>query len=237
MNASILIFVVVFCAVIGVIAIVSQIRARKRTLALTALCQTIGFRFEGDQWSDPSRVAGLRTAPLFERGDSRKFKNIMTGQYAGFDTRLFDYCYTTGAAKSRQTWTQTVVVFSQDLWLPIFGMRPENFLDRIGEAFVHMDIDFDSHPGFSHRYLLRGPNEEKIRQIFTPALLSFLEQLPRDEKWSIEGNGQLLIIYCSNVTVAAESIQQLLDKTSSIAKMFLSCCGRSAFPMIRGQIN
>ena len=37
-----------------------------------------------------------------------------------------------------------------------FEMRPENLLNKIGAALGRQDIDFDSNPEFSRRYLLRG---------------------------------------------------------------------------------
>lgn len=205
-----------------------NVRAKKRTAALAGIAQTIGFNFEGEDWADPSREGWLTTA-LFQMGSNRRFMNIMTGSFAGLDTSLFDYLFTTGAGKSAHTWNQTVVAFSQDLWLPQFALRAENILDRIGEAFTHEDIDFDSHPKFSHRYLLRGADEAKIRELFTPALLDFLENIPAKEKWHIEGAGKNLILYLSDVTIAPEHLQSFLEITSSMAKTFLSSCGRSSF--------
>jgi hypothetical protein len=162
---------------------------------------------------------------LFDRGGGGQFKNIMTGASAGFKTSLFDYSFTVGSGKNSHTYTQTVVAFSQELWLPLFEMRPEGFLDRVTDAIVHKDIDFESHSEFSRRYLLRGPEQEKIRELFTPALLTFLEGMPPEDKWHVEGGGATLILYHSDVTVGAEQIRAFLDETSSVARTFFSCCG------------
>jgi hypothetical protein len=183
-----------------------------------------GFTFEEDDWSDRAQSPQLGTV-LFERGGGGRFKNILTGTASGFKTSLFDYSYTVGGSKSSRTYTQTVAAFSQDRRLPRFEMRPEGFVDRIADAVVHKDIDFESHPEFSRRYLLRGSEPEKVRELFTPALLTLLEGVPSEEKWHIEGADSTLILYRSDVTVSAERTRAFLDETSSIARTFFSSCG------------
>jgi hypothetical protein len=212
-------------AVVIIFIVISQIQAKRRTKALIALAPTIGFTFEGDDWGDLTRAPRLQM-PLFDRGHSQRFRNIMRGHFAGFDASLFDYWYTTGGGKSSHTWTQTVVAFTQDLWMPVFELRPEGVLDRVADVFTHKDIDFDSNPEFSRRYLLRGAEVDRVRELFAPPLLTFLEGLSSGEKWRIEGDGYTLIVYRSDAIVSAEEIQPLLDQTSSMARTFFGSCGR-----------
>jgi hypothetical protein len=200
-----------------------KIQARKRTQSLQAAAQDMGFIFEGEDWSDRTQAPQL-DAVLFGKGSRQRFVNIMTGAVGGFKTSLFDYSFTVGGGKSSNTLTQTVAAFSQELWLPLFEMRREVFFDRIGDAFVHKDINFDSHPEFSERYLLRGAEQDKIRELFTPALLTFLQGLSPEDKWHIEGVGATLILYRSDVTVGAGEIRPFLDETS-LARTFFGSCG------------
>jgi hypothetical protein len=211
------IMLVTFVALI----ILSRIQARKRTEALRAVAQQIGFSFEGNDWPDQTKAPHLKT-PLFQKSGGGGPSNLIVGALAGLDASLFDYSYTVSNGKSTSTITQTVAAYSQTLWLPAFELRPEGFFDRIGEAFVHRDIDFDSHPEFSKRYFLRGPAEQTIRDLFSPTLISFLEGMPPDEKWHIEGADTTLVIYRANLTVSPDQFPALLDKTSSIAKTFFS---------------
>jgi len=148
----------------------------------------------------------------------------MAGSFAGLTVSVFDYRYTTGSGKDSQTYDQTVAAFSQELWLPEFELRPENFLDRIGDHFTHTDIDFDLFPEFSRRFLLRGPSEDGIRKLFSAALIQFLQMLPEDAKWHIEGSSTTLVLYLSDDAVPAdvESYRAFLDNTSQIAKAFFS---------------
>ncbi|HEY6370620.1 MAG TPA: hypothetical protein VIX37_08570 [Candidatus Sulfotelmatobacter sp.] len=65
--------------------------------------------------------------------------------------------------------SQTVAALSQDQPLPPFALPPENLFDRIGDAIVHHDIDFDSNAEFSKRYLLKSPEDASARRLFTQA--------------------------------------------------------------------
>ena len=161
-------------------------------------------------------------APLFGKGRRRPFDNVMSDATARLKTSLFDYSFTVGGGKNSHTYTQTVAAYSQELWLPLFEMRPEGFLDRIGEAFVHKDIDFDSHPDFSRRYFCVGPDEAGIRKLFCPALLAFLQELPPERKWHIEGADSTLFVYRSGAKVSADGFPSFLQETSSIARRFFS---------------
>jgi len=209
-------------AVAGVgLWIVASRQAKKRTEALEVVAAEIGFRFDGN---DQSRTIQVRTA-LFNRGSGRKFRNIMNGVFGGFQTSLFDYSYTISSGKSSSTYTQTVAAFVQDVSLPLFEMRPEGLMDRVGEMFVHKDINFDSHPTFSRRYALRGKEEERIRELFTPALLSFLEAVPSEKRWHIEGTDLTLLLYTQGKAVKPEEVRPFLDETFSLAQTFFASCG------------
>jgi hypothetical protein len=104
-------------------------------------------------------------------------------------------------------------------------LRTENIADRIGEAFLHDDIKFDSHPAFSHRYIVKSEDKDKVRELFSPALLTFLEGLGPDQKWHIEGGGNALVFYRFNKIAASEGIPPLLEETSTLARNFLGRCG------------
>ncbi len=201
--------------------ILSSVQAKKRTQALEAVAAEIGLNFAGN---DQSRAIQVRTA-LFNKGSSRKFRNIMNGASAGFQASLFDYSYTISTGRSSSTYTQTVAAFVQNISLPLFELRPENFMHKVSEVFVHRDINFDSHPEFSRRFVLRGKEEDKIRELFTPALLTFLEVLAPEKKWHIEGSEFTLLLYRAGNTVKSDEIRTFLDESSLIAQTFFTSCG------------
>lgn len=203
-------------------------REKKRTAALTTVAQSMGFMFLGEEWNGsalgPQQLL-FENSVVFEEGWGQKCKNIMHGTFAGLQASIFDYSYITGRGRGARTWRQTVFAFSRDLSLPAFDLKPENLMDRLRDAFNHNDIDFDSHPGFSRRYFLRSPRHERITELFTPELLTYLEGLTPEPKWHIEGNGQALFIYLFNRRIAPEDISSFAQNTSSIATSFFKYCG------------
>jgi hypothetical protein len=202
-----------FFVVMAVVIVASVLYSKKRTRELTEVAQRIGFQFIGSG-SGPSFPSQPKISML-QRTRGR-FNNVMTGSSGGLQISLFDYSYPAG----KSSVTQTVVSFSQDKQLPSFALRPENFLDRIGDALVHNDIDFDSNPEFSKRYLLKSPDEAGVRRLFTPSLLTYLEQLQTN--WYVEGTGPLLIVYHGGRTVNPSDLPVFLEETSRIARTFFA---------------
>ncbi len=145
----------------------------------------------------------------------------MIGPSGGLETSLFDYMYSQG----KSTVTLTLACFSQDAELPPFELRPEGFFDRLGDAILHNDLDFDSHPEFSRRYHLRTPNEKLTRRLFSPSLMTYFEQIPADKKWHVEASGPTLVLYESRRQVSTANIPNFLSETSSIARTILSNSG------------
>ena len=211
-----LLMFVLFMAFVVSLIIWSARFARKRTAEFSQVAQQIGFRFLGDTWRSPM-LPSQPSICLIQRAHGT-YSNAMTGSTAGLKVSLFDYTFPVG----KSSVTYTLAAFSQNLELPPFELRGENIFDRIGDAFVHNDIDFESHPEFSRRYLLRSPDEAGTRQIFTPSLLTYFEQIPSDKKWHVEAFGTALILYRTSGPLRSAEIQSFLDETSSIARTILS---------------
>ncbi len=202
-----------FFVLVAVIITVSVIYGRKRTRELTEVAQRIGFQFVG-KGAGPTFPLQPRVSML-QRTRGR-FGNVMTGSSGGLQISLFDYTYPAG----KTSVTQTVASFSGSQQLPPFALRPENFFDRIGDAIVHNDIDFDSNPEFSRRYLLKSPDEAGTRRLFNPSLLTSLEQIQAN--WCVEGTGPLIIVYHGGRTVSPYDLPAFLEETSMIARTFFN---------------
>lgn len=227
LSPAFIVMFVAFTALGITLAIRTSIKnAKKRTQGMQAFAQENGLDFAGD---DAARATKEPTA-LFDRGSSRRFRNIMNGKWSGLETSVFDYQYTINTGKSSTTIVQTVAAFVQQLPLPWFQLHPEGFMDRVSEVFVHRDIDFESNPEFSRRYLLRGKDkdEDAVRALFAPDLLSKLEMLPAGDQLHIEWNDRTLLLYRAHVQVPVENMRAFLDEMSGIASTFLSSCGKTA---------
>jgi len=218
------VFFVFFGLIVAIILGAAWKKRKQRSADLCSVADALGFNYAGN---DSSRAPHVNTA-LFRRGGSRRFRNVMNGTQGNYQVSIFDYSYTVGAGESSSTYTQTVTAIVQDRPLPRFELRPEGFLGRIAEAFVRRDINFETHPEFSKRYVLRGEDETAIRAMFTPALLSFFEMLPAEKKWHIEASDSTLLAYQVKVTVPPQEIRAFLDEACSLANSLLASSGRSA---------
>ncbi len=178
-------------AIIGGVIYLGYYLKKKRTEAMQRVAITMGFQFEEGDVRDTSERYGA--LPLFERGHSRRARNIMTGQLAGEPAMVFDYQYRTGGGKQSHTYEQTVALFpTRGRHLPDFELGPENLLHRLGQVFGYQDIDFEQFPEFSKQYLLRGEDEAAIRTAFTSTVIAGLEQTP---DWSLQSRGDTLLAF------------------------------------------
>jgi hypothetical protein len=196
--------------------------SRRRTEGMKTAALEMGFTFEGAQWAD-MRQAPLMEHALFGKGRGTELKNIMTGSRSGMKVNVFDYTLRIGTGRHSHTEAQTVVSFTKDgVYLPYFELRPIGPFDKMWDAVTHKNIHFDSSPEFMRRYVLRTPSENDVRSLFTPSVISFLEQFGPHTKWSIEGTGNTLIVFHSRKKISPAEVRPFLDETSSIASSFFS---------------
>ncbi len=102
--------------------------------------------------------------------------------------------------------------------IPDFVLAPENLFHKIGQAFGYQDIDFESHPDFSKRYLLRGPDEAAIRAAFAPAALSYLEQ---HVGWHVEVKDETAAVYRAGKRVKPEDLPTFLEDARAILRVLV----------------
>ena len=154
---------------------------KKRTEGMRQAALAMGFTFaERDD-----AVLG-HAFPAFDRGHSRRAKNVMMGQTGGRPVTLFDHQYTIRSGKNSHTHRQTVAVFERAGPLPDFSLGPEHFFHKIATSLGYQDIDFAENPEFSKHYLLRGADETAIREVFNADVLAFLSH---ERGWSVQCAG------------------------------------------------
>ena len=208
--------IVLFAAIlaaVGAAVYFSWRYEKQRTAALSDVALRMGLRFV--ERDDAVLVPGF---PLFERGHSRKAKNVMMGTRAGRQVTLFDYWYTTGGGKSSQTHSMSIALFEGLPALPSFDMAPENFLTRIANAFGWQDIDFAANPEFSSAYLLRSPDEAAVRSAFGSDVLNFFAAA---RQWSVHAHGgRLAVTRALERRCKPEEIASYLDECARVAGVF-----------------
>lgn len=158
---------------------------------------------------------------LYTLGDGMSTaSNVARGKTGAADFFLFDYEYTVSGGRSSTKYEQTVCHFqSGKLKLPELAMRPESLWHKVGSVMGYQDIDFDSHPGFSKSYLLRGKDESAIRSAMRPDLLSFFEGAPG---LCVEGAGDTLIVYRERTRTDADDLRSVMEEASEVYRRFTS---------------
>ncbi|NQV41411.1 MAG: hypothetical protein HQ506_03570 [Candidatus Marinimicrobia bacterium] len=214
--------IIVTIIIIGSIALVALIIMlvrhfeKKRTEALRAAASEMKLEFS--RLPDPQLLPSVSAFPLFSQGHSKKAFNVMRGKADEIEITLFDYRYTTGGGKNQHTHNQTVVLLKSSLLdVPPFSLKPQNVFHKIGKAFGYQDIDFDSNPIFSEKYLLRSTDEMVVREVFTHDILKYYEQRPG---LSTEAGSGRLIFFRASKKVKPEDLPQFLKDGFHIYTLF-----------------
>jgi hypothetical protein len=175
-----LLSLVIAGVIIGVLVVNvvnSRRKDKERTRQLQVTASQLGWSFAAS--APLNMIPGLERFALFNRGQQREIKNFMYGEASGIKAAVFDYVYVITGSKSSHTVYQSVVYLEPAyLSVPYFSLQPEGLLDKFFTAFGYQDIDFGQRPEFSRQYILRGPDEQAIRQTFNDGLLAFYESYP-----------------------------------------------------------
>ena len=211
-----ILFIVAIIVLMIVVSAYNRRKARERTEHLQAVAKMLGWQF--GQEAPMDWIPAMERFALFNSGHGKSITNIMFGHTNGVKAALFDYTYVTGSGKHQQTHYQSVVYFEpSDLNLPVFSLRPENFMHKIISALGYQDIDFGNRPTFSNQYLLRGNEEMAIRNTFNDALLAFYETNPGI---STDGGGNQIFIFREGTHVPPDQIQALIEWAARLQGMF-----------------
>jgi len=201
---------------------------RRRSDALAAASMQVGLSFQVEGEALPAQA--MERFHLFTAGHHRRVRNVMRGSSGGLETVVFDYRYVTGSGKNQSRHEQTVAAFHlKPPALPAFDVRPENILYKIAALFGYHDINFAEHPEFSRRYLLRGADENAVRKLFSGPLVDFFMSLPREKNWSVEGQGEWLLVYRHRHKADPARLADFLQNTTTIASAFDKSAGSAKF--------
>jgi carbonic anhydrase len=209
-----LVFFVGLLIVIAVGAVFIWRKEKERTEALRGVAQAVGLTFKPT--AGLAEVRALGDVQLFARGHSRAVTNLMTGRLGDQQAAVFDYSFTIGAGKGRYTTSQTVVLLpSAKGSLPDLQMAPENPLIKIAEAFGYQDIDIESAPEFSRRYILRGADEAAIRAALHPGATSYFAG---HEGWTVELQSGTVGIYRADIRPKPADMRTFIEDACAAAR-------------------
>lgn len=201
--------------IVWVVVVIRRLE-QKRRAAFEQLALQRGWTYTGKV--DFPAIPAPAEFQLFTKGHSRAFQNRLQTSAEGAELTIVDYRYVTGSGKSRSTHSQTIVhIRSPRLSLPTFVLAPENVFHRIFQTFGYQDIDIDAHADFSHRFLLRGPDEQGIRQAFTGGVVSFYMT---QHDVTTEGAGDQLLFYRPSRTPDPEKIPAFVEEALKALRAF-----------------
>jgi hypothetical protein len=206
-----------------VLALLAKKRAKTRTTRISEIARQMGWTFR--------ESAPLSLIPTPERFSvfsqkhttGKGLRNVMSAKIHDADALGFEYAYSiqtlgSGGTPQTTTTTQTVAYFSSPhLNLPEFLLRPKGATHKLAAALGSKDIAFDSHPTFSEKFLLRGPDEQSVRSVFRPEVLAFFED---NLNLSVEGSGNELLVYRLNKAVKPEELNEFLNQAKTLLNIF-----------------
>jgi len=201
--------VLIFVAVVAIIgiAIIAHLQAAKRREAWRQLAQRLGCEFSP---SDPFNIPKTFSQSFFQQGHGRKASNVLYGAIQGRALKCFDYRYKTGSGDNETTHSLTCLLLTPPIPFQPLSIRPESFLDRVGEFFGLDDIDFESDE-FSRRFFVKCPDKKFAYDILHPRAMEFLMEWG---KVSLEARSDS-ILFCSpqtnRVLNVPEEVQQLIQ--------------------------
>jgi hypothetical protein len=146
-----LIFFVVVAAAIGVVAYAAHRYEQRKRAAAVALARSRGYEIAVEDKAPPPL-----SFDLFGIGSSRKISYQIWKP--GSHDSAFQYRYTTGSGKNKQTHRRSCVLVEVPFTCPHLTIGPEGFWSAIGRAVGLRDIEIES-PQFNDRYRVRCADE------------------------------------------------------------------------------
>ena len=211
---SLFVLAFLFLIIGGVFVFLNEIKRNRR---LKELAEEMGLAFIPE--GDPKLLARFSDFKLFNRGRSRRMRNLIQGDSGEVKLAIFEYSYTTGTGEDSSTHRQSVVSLqSSDLVCPDFTIRPENFFDGIGSALGFQDIDFEGHEAFSSKFVLQGPDEQQVRQYFNHETLDFFTARP---DICLEAQSGTLFYYRKKKRINPDQIKDSLAEAYEIFGMMV----------------
>lgn len=192
MEPQILLFIG-FIALVGVVAYLSHLQAKKRREAFERLAMELGFRFYPEK--DRSFARNYSFLEHMDDGSKRYAFNRLSGEVEGQRANIFDYHYETYSRDSkgnRRTHHHYFSIFTLGLSasFPELNIEREGFFSKIGQALGFDDIDFESLE-FSKRYKVKS-RDKKFAYDFCNAQM--IDYLLRQQDLIIEVDGNTLAL-------------------------------------------
>ena len=211
---------------------------KQRTKKFKQVAEEMGFIFHPkvrDHKADKSFDLRMAVSAFdrFSGSHEPQIRNMLHSVSEQLEVGIFDYQCTIGEGQGLlrelllpslfqgQTDRQALIYFSSPgLDLPLFSLRPQGLFEKVGTVFGSQDINFESDQTgaeFSKKYLLRGKDEQKVRELFTPEVLDFFAG---QDGVSTEGRRSRLIFYRDGKRLKPEDTPAFLEEGLEVFRLF-----------------
>ncbi|MFH1377122.1 MAG: hypothetical protein ABIH86_00015 [Planctomycetota bacterium] len=216
-DAGIYVFIA-FISFFMILVVWAIVEDRKRRRALIDLAERRGLNYI-EKGAD-AMIDEVKMFRLFENKAVHSISHVIVGNVGDANLLFFDYTiHNPGGGKNNSYQQGSVILVSSDyLNLPTFYLRAETFLDRFnilpGSA---ADINIDSEPEFSGKYVLNSDDPEKtISALNRNVIKLLLEHWPL----SIEASGDRFIV-SGMMQVTRHKIERFFDDAIALHNHFL----------------
>jgi len=173
---------------------------KKRRKQYLSLAEKLHYNILEMETLDKQSVKEMPTLARIEKGKSKVvgyiYKNELKIRTAIFECNGISYVYVDDRLISYET------------NIPDFTIAKEFLSDRIVERFGAQDIDFKEYPEFSHKYVLKGADEQAIRNLFQEPVIRFFEK--HDGLYMEVHNNKILIH--KNKVLKPEELEYFLEE-------------------------
>ena len=207
---------VAFVVVLVLATVIAWFAKRYRSESMEEIAKQWGWDFF--PVGDVEVEQEAKRLPLFQRGWARHLTNALAGARDEAPMHLFDYEFAVGAGRRTRTYRQTVAacLLKTSQSVPTFELRPEHLLDKFSALFGSHDINFTTHPEFSRLYRLSGTDESGLRRRFR---LELLHELASQPGWSMEGEGEWVLMYRANRLVDPDDLEAFRREAAHLARL------------------
>lgn len=213
MDYTVLIAVTIGILVLLAAVLQSHFGTKRRLKEVRALADQLGYEFGPDMGQLDS---ALRGSALTEQGYLSKTTPLLHTREDDAAMTIFDFDYWEGVGRNRRLRRQTaLLVQCERLDLPGFVLRPEKLAQKLQTALGQQDIDFDNQSGFSSAYLLKGPDEPRIRTLFDSEKQAFFAER---RGLCVDGGGHNLLVFRANKRVSPKGMQSLMADGLTMAR-------------------
>tara|TARA_R110002072_G_scaffold22582_19_gene79141 strand:+ start:2828 stop:5077 length:2250 start_codon:yes stop_codon:yes gene_type:complete len=194
-----------------------QKRLSPRQIRLANFAQENSWEFHSEvDWN----TAYLRSFHFFETRPVKGKNNCLKGSYSTEDGEsisweLSDVIFDEGAFLSSEVYMTSSQVIKLPFSIAKFILEKEGIIDKIFDRVMafsgYKDIDFKLYTDFSNRFLLKGENEQEVRNFFSSEMIEFFEN---SDTYHIECNGEALLIFNKIRLAKSEEIINLIKFSS-----------------------